>query len=213
LGGGTFSKRAWRDYPDITVDTVELDPVVVEVARRYFAVPDDPRLGVVVQDARRFVQTTDRRYDIIVVDTYYADSVPFHMTTEEFFREAKSRLATDGVVAYNIISAVSGERSDLLRSIHRTADRVWSHLWVFPIGIGIDGDAARTRNVILLATDADLSASELKRRIAGRVDGRVTIEGFDGFGEDLYTGIIEAAGVPILTDRFAPTDSLIQLED
>lgn len=213
LGGGTLSKRMWRDYPEITVDTVELDPVVVEVARRYFAFPDDPRLSVVVQDARRFVQTTDRRYDMIVVDTYYADAVPFHMTTEEFFREAKSRLATDGVVAYNIISAVSGKRSDLLRSVHRTADRVWGHLWVFPIGIGVDGDATRTRNVILLATDADISATELRRRIAARVDGRVTIEGFEGFGDDLYTGIVEAAGVPILTDRFAPTDSLIQLED
>ncbi len=81
LGGGAVTKRWWRDYPDMTIDTVEIDPVVIDVAQRYFGLPDDERIRVVNQDARRFVQESSAKYDVIIVDCYYADSLPSHLTT------------------------------------------------------------------------------------------------------------------------------------
>jgi spermidine synthase len=211
LGGGAITKRMWRDYPEMTIDSVEIDPVVVDVAERYFGLPDDARLTTSVMDARRYVQNSDELYDIIVIDAYYADSLPFHLTTEEFFQEVKSRLAPGGVVAYNVISSVSGERSELFRSMYRTATGVYDHLWVFPIGLGDSGALGANRNIIVLATDSDFSETELRDRISGRVDGRVKIAGFEAFGDDLYTGIVPVADVPNLTDEFAPTDSLIEV--
>ena len=50
LGGGSAPKRVWRDFPELKLQVVELDPVVVDVARRFFAVPDDPRLPIAVSD-------------------------------------------------------------------------------------------------------------------------------------------------------------------
>jgi spermidine synthase len=211
LGGGTVSKRYWRDYPEVHVDSVEIDPVVVDVARTYFDLPEDPRLVVYVQDARRYVQATDRTYDIIIVDAYNADSLPYHLTTEEFFGEVDGLLKPGGVVAYNIIASPEGSRSRLFRSIHRTAGGVWNHLWTFPIGLGANGNLTANRNIIMLATDTDLSVEELEQRIEGRVDGRVTIEGFDMFAEDLYDGPVEVSDVPLLTDEYAPVDSLIEV--
>jgi len=211
LGGGAVTKRMWHDYPEMTIDSVEIDPVVVDVAEKYFGLPEDERLDTSVMDARRYVQDTDETYDIIIIDAYYSDSLPFHLTTEEFFREVKSRLKPGGVIAYNVISAVEGERSELFRSMYRTAGGVWDRLWVFPIGIGEDGALGSNRNIIVLATDADLSEAELRARIAERVDGRVTIRGFESFGNDLYTDVIPLADVPNLTDEFAPTDSLIHV--
>jgi len=211
LGGGAVSKRYWRDYPSVKVDSVEIDPVVVDVSRTYFGLPEDERLRVFVADARRYVQTTKDTYDIVIIDCYYNEALPFHLTTEEFLKEVKARLAPDGVVAYNVIGAVEGDKSRLFRSMYRTAGGVWDHLWVFPIGIGSDKLAISRRNIIVLATDADLTTADLLARIAGRVGGRVSVPGFAEMGSDLYTGMVRAADVPKLTDAYAPTDSLIDV--
>ena len=211
MGGGAVTKRWWRDYPGMTIDCVEIDPAVVDVARRYFGLPDDSRLGVFTTDARRFVQTTDKTYDIVIVDAYYADSLPFHLTTSEFLREVKSRLAPDGVLAFNVISPVAGDKSRLFRTTYRTAGGVWDHLWAFPIGLSADHDAQRRRNTIVLASDTDVSRSELLRRISEGVDGRVKVEGFSGFSADLYDSIVPLGDVPVMTDAYAPTDSLIDV--
>ena len=211
MGGGAVTKRWWRDYPDMTIDSVEIDPVVVDVARRYFGLPDDPRLGVFTTDARRYVQTSNDEYDVVIVDAYYADSLPFHLTTTEFLREVKSRMSPDGVLAYNVISPVSGDASKLFRTTYRTAGGVWDHLWAFPIGLSKDGSMQTRRNIIVLASDADLTKAELLRRISTRVDGRVKLADFSGFSADLYSGIVPLGDVPAMTDAFAPTDSLIDV--
>jgi spermidine synthase len=212
LGGGAVTTRFWHDYPDVRVDSVEIDPVVVDVARRYFALPEDPRLRVFVQDGRRFVQTSTDTYDIVVIDAYYADSLPFHLTTEEFYREVKSRLSPDGVVAMNIISAVEGDQSKLFRSIYRTSGTVWSRLWVFRVNLGDGAPPTARENIALLATDSRVSTADLLARIRGRVGGRSQVPGFADMGGDLYERAVPMEDVPVMTDAYAPTDSLISVQ-
>jgi spermidine synthase len=212
LGGGALPARMLRDYPEVRVDSVEIDPVVVDVAERFFALPEDERLRVYTEDARRYVQRTGERYDIVVVDCYHADALPFHLTTQEFFEEIDDVLAPGGVVAYNIISAVEGERSDLFRSLYRTAGTVWDYEWVFPVQGGAQTESLKAnRNIILLATDTRIEEVELLGRIESGVDGRVKVDGFEEFGESLYRGLVEQGDVPVLTDAHAPTDSLIRV--
>lgn len=211
LGGGSLVKRMWRDYPQMEIDVAEIDPEVVDVAYRYFDLPRDPRITVAAEDGRRYLAASDTQYDIIVMDAYYADALPSHLTTEEFFREVEAHLVPGGVVAYNVIGAVEGERSKLFRSMYRTASQVWNQRWVFPIGIGADGAPDRNRNIIVLATDSPAGREELLARIANRVGGQVSITGFDRFGDDLYEAPVQTGDVPVLTDSHAPTDSLIQV--
>ena len=61
LGGGSAPKRFWRDFPQLDLQVVEIDPVVVDVAYRYFEMPRSPRLKVEVADGRRFLAADDRR--------------------------------------------------------------------------------------------------------------------------------------------------------
>lgn len=211
LGGGAITKRFWRDYPAMIVDTVEIDPVVVDVARRYFWLPEDERLNVYVEDGRRYVQTTDETYDIVIVDAYYADALPFHLTTQEFLQEVKAVMSPDGVLAYNVISSAEGDRSKLFRSMYRTASTVWGNIYPFPIGIGTDGDANRNRNIIVLASDTRVTQTALVERIRSDVDGTVRMEGFGAMSDDLYLEPVAVADVPLLTDSHAPTDSLINV--
>lgn len=73
LGGGSAPKRVWRDFPKLKLQVVELDPVVVDVARRFFAVPDDPRLPIAVSDARQYLERNSARWDVIAIDTFFED--------------------------------------------------------------------------------------------------------------------------------------------
>lgn len=200
LGGGTVVKRMWRDYPAMHLDTVEIDPEVVEIARELFALPVDDRITVTVGDGREFVKVTGNTYDIVIVDAFDDDRVPRHLTTEEFMREVRDVLAPEGVVAFNFIGSLHGSRSKAFRSLYRTASNVWRRVWVFGVGYG-DNPMHPGHNIILLATDNDLTAADLLERIASRVDGLVTVRAFHLFGEDLYQGAIRRNDVPLILDE------------
>ncbi len=120
LGGGSAPKRFWRDFPALELQVVELDEDVVDVAYRWFALPRDQRLRVASEDGRRWLARNDGRWDVIVIDAFYADSIPFHLATVEFLELARSRLSPGGVIVTNVIGAITGDLSRLLRSMTRT---------------------------------------------------------------------------------------------
>ena len=118
IGGGGFSgpKQFLEDYPMVTVDVVEIDPVVVDVAHMYFNVPtDDPRLGIYIMDGREFLENASV-YDLIVLDAYSHTYVPFHLMTSEFMRLVNDHLSYDGVLVSNVIGSLVGDTSELLWS-------------------------------------------------------------------------------------------------
>ncbi len=197
LGGGTVVKRMWRDYPGMRVDVAELDPDMVEVARRFFRVPDDDRIRVFAADGRAYLETSPETYDIVIVDAFDEDRVPRPLTTEEFLRLVRDRLAPDGVVAYNFIGAPAGDHSKPFRSLYKTMANVWRRVIVFVADEGLLTEGA---NLILLGSDADVSDETLRSRLADRVGGIVTVPAFDRFGEDIYSRGIPTGDVAILTD-------------
>ena len=199
LGGGSVVKRMWRDYPTMRLDVVEIDPEVAEVASTFFELPADDRIDVHVADGREFLGRRCDIYDIIIIDAFDDDRVPRHLLTEEFMRLCRDHLAEDGVVAWNVFGAVYGPHSRLFRSFHRTASNVWRNVWTFPLGIA-ENAVDDTRNIVMLASDARLTADELASLIGDRVGGLVTVPAFERFAEDLYRGAIRTGDVPLLTD-------------
>lgn len=185
LGGGTVVKRMWRDYPEMHVDAVELDPEVVEVAKRFFALPDDPRVRVIVDDGAHFLETAPDTYDILIVDAFDDDRIPLQLATQEFMLAARDRLNEGGVIVYNFIGALTGDRSEPFRDLYHLVSDAWRQVWVFDVNEGVEAEGG---NLILLASDATLSAADLRARIADRVEGRVSVPAFHLFGEDLYEG-------------------------
>lgn len=187
LGGGTVVKRMWRDYPEMRVDAVELDPDVVDVAQRFFALPEDERIRVFVDDGRHFLETRSGVYDIVIVDVFDDDLVPAQLTDDSFMRTLRDRLATDGVVTYNFMGVVAGDGSEPFRALRRALSNAWGQVRVFVVNEGVQSGM---KNLILLASDAPLTVDELCGRLASRVGGRVSVPAFHLFGEDLYTGEI-----------------------
>ena len=200
LGGGSAVKRMWRDYPHMIIDAVELDPAVLHIAREYFALPDDPRIRITLGDGRRFLERSEETWDIILVDAFDDFEIPHRLVTEEFIRTARRRLADDGVMAYNVIGRVSGDKSKYFRSLYRTARNVFPHVWVFIVTPNTPLVFTEDRNLVILATDVDLSAEEFVARIRDRVGGLVTVREFEAYADDLHLEPIRSGDVPILVD-------------
>ncbi len=111
LGGGNiprlFDTVVNPDIP-VTVTAVEIDPVVVTAANKYFGLKDLP-LTVVVDDARHYLQTTPTTFDIIIVDAYtHETQIPPMLATKEFFTEVHDHLTTGGMVGINAFAPVGG---------------------------------------------------------------------------------------------------------
>jgi spermidine synthase len=102
LGGGSLVRWVQRYLPGLRQDVVEIDPVVVDVARELFFVDASRRLRITVMDGRAFLAGAAASYDLIWLDAYGPDSVPAHLTTVEFFRLVRARLAPGGAVAANL---------------------------------------------------------------------------------------------------------------
>ena len=218
LGAGMAPKRFQRDYPDMRIDVVEIDSEVVRVARKYFGFPEDDGIRVYVQDGRMFLKNTDKKYDLIVVDAYYADAIPFHLATVEFYELAKQHLKPGGVLASNMIGALAGPRSKLFRSMYLTMSRVFSAPYVF--AVQYDPDTLNAyRNIEVFAVLPDPGGGENRRLSRGDFQARaevlagtrVSIGGFVELVRDLYEGPIDKEGAVLLTDDHAPVDSLLHL--
>lgn len=211
LGGGTVPDRYVTDYPSVTMDVAEIDPEVVEAARRFFGVAPGDRLTIAARDGRLHLRLAQGGHDIILTDAYLIDTIPFHLATREFFALARGRLAPGGVVASNIIGALEGPDSRLFRAIYKTVRDVFPTVYVFPVDYSRYGSPASLRNIILVATDAPrLPDAEIRRRARALVDGNVvTVDRFLDAAGDLYGTPIPTHDVPVLTDDFAPVDALI----
>ena len=107
--GGTIARAFGELYPDVAIDGVEIDPKVSEAGRRFLGVDDNPNSRVITADGRPYLEQTDERYDVIVVDAYRQPYIPFYLATREFFELTRDRLAADGVLALNV-AAVPGDQ-------------------------------------------------------------------------------------------------------
>jgi len=206
LGGGSAPRQLRRDFPRLDLQAVELDPVVADVARTYFHLPRT--LPVTVEDGRRYLVRNDRRWDVIALDTFYADALPFHLTTREFVELVRSRLAPGGVVVVNTIGALEGSSSKLFRSLYRTYRTVFPTVEVHPVYIASQRAPADIRNIVLVATagpppSRDLLATRWRSlRSQGAPDLKRAIL-------DRWERAVPTDGVPTLTDDYAPTDALL----
>lgn len=210
LGGGTVPRRYVQDYPSVQMDVAEIDPAVVETARRWFGLPEEQRLRLSAGDGRLFLLRSTERYDVILLDAYLIDTIPFHLATVEFFRLAAARLAPGGVLASNVIGALEGEDSRLFRAIYKTFRSVFPTVYVFPVGHGAFSSAELLRNIIIVGSmEPAVPSEEIQARAARLAGGVVRLPGFVDAAATLYQGTIRTEDVPLLTDDFAPIDALI----
>ncbi|HKJ24713.1 MAG TPA: fused MFS/spermidine synthase, partial [Myxococcota bacterium] len=121
LGGGSFARLVARARPDAEIDSVELDPVVVEAAARFFGVAPSARHRIHVADAAEFLARGGARFDLVFLDTYGGDGLPERLGTEAYFASAVARLRPGGVVVANFGVGEPAEYVALARRLRAAA--------------------------------------------------------------------------------------------
>lgn len=199
LGGGEMVRELYENS-NASIDVVEIDPVVIQVAEKYFGINFTGRVRVYNQDARFFLRNSTNTYNAIVVDTYGGSiSMPYQLTSVEAVEEMKQRLASNGSVFINVISPVGGNRSCAFRSTYRTYGAVFRNLYVFPL---VPQDLNATQNIVLIATDSNYSQSYIGSTLSGRIlypQGNWILSGS-------YSDNFDSPSCPILTDDKNPFD-------
>ncbi|EMA35394.1 spermidine synthase [Halobiforma nitratireducens] len=166
-GGGYTGPQDFEQRYDAHVDVVEIDPEVTDAAEEYFGLDrsDDVDLEAHVADGRQFLESTDETYDVIVLDAYKKDQVPFHLTTVEFMELVSDRLAENGVLHANVIASPGGPGSEFYYAQQRTMEEVFPEVYGFRTS-----DSSAVQNVQLVAPNdgTNVSTAELAERNAQR---------------------------------------------
>ncbi|MFC4439077.1 MULTISPECIES: spermidine synthase [Natrialbaceae] len=200
-GGGYTGPQDFEEEYDATVDVVEIDPEVTEAAETYFGLEQDEELNAHAEDGRQFLQNTDETYDLIVLDAYKQDQVPFHLTTEEFMQLAADRLSDDGVLLANVVSSPNGPASEFYRAEYKTMEQAFPEVYSFRTS-----EESSVQNIELVATkdDGELTQADLEQRNENRELGIDLSDEIDHRMADPETD-----DVPVLRDDRAPVDSLL----
>jgi spermidine synthase len=183
----------------LTVDVVEIDETVIEVARRFFSY--DPGAGkVVTADGRYYLERAEDRYDLIFLDAFASEAVPAHLLSLEVFRRCRELLGTRGLLGINVIGFHSGPKTKAAKAVLRTLRHVFpgTLVWWIPQPGG-KGDFG---NLIMLASGASLPPRDLK----------VHTDLFAGVPEETAAGIRPLAWDdpgegPLVTDDYNPLSS------
>ncbi len=104
LGGGTLPMAFADLLPNAAIDTVEIDPAVVELAGVYFGFSASDRIRVFTQDARVWTKRAQRRgerYDLVILDAFNGEYIPEHLMTREYLAETKGILSERGTLVAN----------------------------------------------------------------------------------------------------------------
>jgi spermidine synthase len=215
VGGGGFSgpKNFLSMYSDVRIDVVEIDPDVISAARNYFNLPvdnDGSRLMIYNDDGRNFLSKTEKKYDLIILDAFSKNYVPFHLMTLEYFQLLDKKLTSDGVIISNSIGSMIGDRSDIVRAVYKTISQIFPSVYVFPT----ENNSGNLQNIMLAAmkTPTEYSKYEL-RQLASNNDNNnhnssTALADLD-YLEHLYETELKTGDVPLLTDQFAPVEILI----
>lgn len=116
LGGGTLVQQFER--LKFKIDVVEIDERVKEVAIKYFFV--DPATNIMIDDARRYINTCQKKYDIITLDLFLNETPPAHVLSLESFRKIKSLLQPGGIMMMNFYGYINGNKGRASRCIVKT---------------------------------------------------------------------------------------------
>lgn len=161
IGGAAYSypKEFLQKFPHATMDVVEIDPVMTRLAREYFFLPENPRLRSIHEDGRTYINRTQERYDVVLIDAFQSlSAIPFHLATREAVQKFFDVLPPQsGGVIMNVIGRKRGAGSAVLESITATFADIFPHVALFVVND--PHDAERIQNYILVATKGPTAPS------------------------------------------------------
>ena len=168
IGGGGFSypKHMLMSvdpmHRDTSIDVAEIDPAIVEIARRHFDLDEVERLhgvqgtgrfGLIVADAAQALQTMDRSvYDVVVNDSFDGDECTIALFLPEVLYEAKRVMTPNGIFVANVIAEDDAGAMPYANALNAAFD----HVYYLPCP---DDDFNGSNNSLIFASDTTITLS------------------------------------------------------
>lgn len=193
MGTGTYATQCKKYFGNMNIEGVEIDEKITDLSRKYFSLSED--IPVTTYDGRAFLNASQKTYDVIMVDAYQDITIPFQMSSKEFFELVKSHLKDDGVMVVNMNMRgmkegnINQYLSDTIGSVFDTAVTV---------------DVAGSSNRELFASDDSDIVKNLTKHT-----GELTNVNLKNMMQEVTSNLTEyQKGNYILTDDQAPVELL-----
>jgi spermidine synthase len=211
LGAGMLPRFFSQTAPRIATTSVEIDPEVVRVAQKYFDFRPDANDRVLVGDGRSLLDREKGPWDAIFLDAYFSDSVPFHLTTVEFFELCRDRLAPGGIFAGNLAGITMGRDQRLFWAVVRSAQRVFPNVAILSHELAGGAKTFSGSAILVASMSTDRLSKERVFAEGDRVARAFDNPAIAAWARTFYDGELRTEGVPMLTDSYSPTEAMQHL--
>lgn len=197
LGAGILPMMYGKD--GIVTDVVDIDPLIEEVARKYFSFK--PSGDVVISDARFFLTQSNNKYDYILLDVFSGDTTPGHVLSLEAFGLMREHMTGRGILAINMGGSLKKD-TFITASVIKTLKEVFDTVEIYltgPLEV-----AEKSANITVLAYNFPSVTvnDDILKNYNIHVLARQTVE--QAFGKKFsFPPDIEAI---VLTDEYNPIE-------
>ena len=195
IGGSayTYPRDYLKKYPGASIDVVEIDPKLTELSKVHFGLKEDPRLKIIHEDGRTFLNRGNGKYDVIFMDAFRSQfTVPFQLTTLECVEQQYNLLTDGGLVIANVISALDGESNKFLQAQAKTYEQVFPRVLYFAVGDPDDKNLFQNIMIVALKDTSIPAFTNPNPELDEYLSHHITLD-IDG-------------EIPVLTDDYAPVE-------
>lgn len=198
LGTGTYAKLCKSYFPNSSIDGVEIDQKIVDLSKKYFDLTDQ-EANIFVNDGRTFLMGKDvKKYDLIMVDAYHDITIPFHMSTKEFFSQVNDHLNKNGILLMNI-NMRSNKNTEINDYLTQTVKSCMKSVYTFNV--------KNTTNTLVIASDDENCKQNFLENI-NNIDNQNQLYDISRYVKDNLKEVTEFKYV--LTDEVAPVEVMGQ---
>ena len=194
MGTGTYATQVLKYFDNVNVEGVEIDDKITDLAHKYFELPEKAK--VTTYDGRAYLAAIDKKYDVIMVDAYQDITIPFQMSSTEFFNMVKEHLNPGGVMVVNMNMYSDDNESTINRYLADTISSVFDNVVTVKVQNSTNKELFATDNAEFMNRFTENSKREGDEKLREMMD------------------IVEANCVPydagnnIMTDDKAPVELL-----
>ena len=165
IGGAacSYPRELLMQYDDVTVDVIEIDGKLIELAHSHFDLPYSSRLKTYSQDGRHFIQHTNKTYDVVYLDAFNdLRSIPFQLTTQEFFTEIEGILDSEGAVLINALSSLAQDKTDMIDALVNTVRTAFPYVKVLRVEPDMPIDALQSLCIVAMKKPIELTSKQIE---------------------------------------------------
>ena len=130
LGGGGVIDFMTKKWQASQITGIEIDPIMIDLGKKYFKLDDCQNLNIVRADAIRWLQKNHNNFDLILIDLYIGRTSPEISQTENFFKSIKDHLNPQGAAVFNRL-VLSNQKKEA-KKFKSALNRVFPHTTRIP---------------------------------------------------------------------------------